>query len=235
MVPPSIGPATAGPAVVRKTASYRFAKLGDRFIAFLLDTMVLFGVFAIIDAWVFMRWGTIEGAELRLTSASLLIAGTLNAAILFAYGWLLEAGFGATLGKAIVGIRVVRTTQRNALSALAIRNVLRIVDGLGFYVIGGLVAGCSSLHQRLGDICAGTAVIEEESGSWIKALAVLLWMAVLGGAFWAVPRICTETYAGQPPRYLSQIVVQVGGTETSAYMKVASVRIDVQLGSGARR
>jgi len=78
--------------------SYRMASLGDRFIAFVLDTLALFGVFTIVDAWVFMRWGTVDGTELKLTSASLLIAGTLNAMILFAYGWLLETGFGATLG-----------------------------------------------------------------------------------------------------------------------------------------
>ena len=83
------------------------ASLGDRFIAFVLDTLALFGVFTIVDAWVFMRWGTVDGTELKLTSASLLIAGILNAVILFAYGWLLETGFGATLGKAMVGIRVL--------------------------------------------------------------------------------------------------------------------------------
>src|SRR5262249_12360295 len=112
---------------------YRMATLGNRFIAFVLDTLVLFGAFLVIDAWAFMRWGMVEGAELRLTTASLLVAGSLNASILFAYGWLLEAGFGATLGKAIVGIRVVRTSEGNPLVALAIRNLLRIVDGLGFY------------------------------------------------------------------------------------------------------
>ena len=131
---------TATPIAARRSTSYQFAKLGDRFIAFLLDTLVLFGVFAMVDAWVFMRWGTVEGAELKLTVASLLIAGVLNTTLLFAYGWLLEAGFGATLGKAIVGIRVVRTTERNMLAASAIRNALRLVDGLGFYVVGGVVA-----------------------------------------------------------------------------------------------
>ena len=127
------------------------ASLGDRFIAFVLDTLALFGVFTVVDAWVFMRWGTVEGSELKLTSASLLIAGILNAVILFAYSWLLEAGFGATLGKAMVGIRVVRTTHRNPLAALAIRNALRIVDGLGFYLVGVLVA--RSEERRVGKEC----------------------------------------------------------------------------------
>src|ERR1700693_4615018 len=42
----------------RNQASPPVAKLGARFTAFVLDTMVLFGVFAVGDAWIFMHWGT---------------------------------------------------------------------------------------------------------------------------------------------------------------------------------
>jgi uncharacterized RDD family membrane protein YckC len=207
------------------------AKLGDRFIAFVLDTVFLFGVFAVVDAWILMRWGTVEGVELNLTAASLLMTGAFNALILFAYGWLLEASFGATLGKALVGIRVVRTSQRSALAASAIRNLLRIVDGLGFYLVGAMVAGCSPCRQRLGDLCAGTAVVEEEFRTANKMLALALWTAVLPGAVWAVPRICSGNNTGQHTRYLNQVVVQVGRTEHSAYFRVARLKIDIQLAS----
>jgi uncharacterized RDD family membrane protein YckC len=233
IVKPVLRAAAAASAAERNGASPAVAKLGDRFIAFVLDTVALFGVFAVADAWIFMRWGMIEGAgaELNLTTASLLMAGALNALILFAYGWLLEASFGATLGKALVGIRVVRTSRRGALAASAIRNLLRIVDGLGFYLVGAMVAGCSRCRQRLGDLCAGTAVVDGEFSIAGKMLALALWMAVLAGAAWEVPRICSETNAGQPPRYLNQVVVQVGRTENSAYFKIARLRIEIQLAS----
>ena len=223
--------AAAAPVAARSVASSRVAKLGDRFIAFVLDAVFLFGVFAVVDAWIFMRWGSVEGVELNLTTASLLMAGALNALILFAYGWLLEASFGATLGKALVGIRVVRTSQRSTLAASAIRNLLRIVDGLGFYLVGAMVAGCSRYRQRLGDLCAGTAVVEGEFRTATKMLALALWIAVLSGATWAVPRVCSKNNAGRHPRYLNQVVVQVGRTENSAYFKVARLRIDIQLAS----
>jgi uncharacterized RDD family membrane protein YckC len=77
-----------------------------------LDIAFLFGLFAMIDAWVFTRWSSVEGTELQLTTVSLLIAITLNGILLFLYGWLLEAAWGATLGKAMVGIRVVGTQGR---------------------------------------------------------------------------------------------------------------------------
>jgi uncharacterized RDD family membrane protein YckC len=219
----------------RKDDSFcRMATLGDRLIAFALDSAFLFGVFAMVDAWAFMRWGIVDGAELKLTLAALLIAESLNAAIFFLYLWLLEASFGATLGKAMVGIRVVRTTERNPLAAFAIRNLLRVVDGLGFYLVGTLVAGCSKVNRRLGDMCAGTVVIEEHLGDWVKIAAVALWATVLAGAVWSVPRIC-QTNAALPSRYLNRVVVQVGRHEESAYFTVAGFHVEVRLGSGAAR
>ena len=109
----------------------------------------------------------------RDLGCALLIALALNSGISFAYVWLLEASFGFTLGKAMVGIRVTRTTGRNAFAASAIRNLLRRVDGLGFYLVGVLVASCSRFRQRLGDICAGTAVVEAEFGFALKTVAIL--------------------------------------------------------------
>jgi uncharacterized RDD family membrane protein YckC len=208
--------------------------LGDRLIAFALDSAFLFGVFATVDAWAFMRWGIVDGTELKLTLATLLVAESLNVAIFFVYLWLLEANFGTTLGKAMVGIRVIQTAERNPLAALAIRNLLRVVDGLGFYLLGAVVAGSSRIHRRLGDICAGTVVIEEQYGYGVKLIAVALWVAVLAGAVWSVPRIC-KTNAALPSPYLNQVVVEVGGTERSAYFKVGGFHVDVQLASGSVR
>lgn len=219
-------PAPSTSAPVRSAGRYRFARLGDRFIAFALDLALLFGLFAIVDAWAFMRWGTFDGAELQLTTASLVIAITLNAATLFLYGWLLEAACGATLGKVLVGIRVVRTSQRGALAACAVRNLLRIVDGLGFYLVGTAVAACSDVRQRIGDICAHTAVIEEKFGIAARVCAIVLWIVTLAGAGWAVPRICSASNPVQT-RYLSQVVVRIGRTGNSAYLRIASFTFDV--------
>ena len=206
---------------------YRFARLGDRFIAFALDIALLFGLFAIVDAWAFMRWGTFDAAELQLTTASLVIAVTLNSAILFLYGCLMEAACGATLGKILVGIRVVRTTQSGALAACALRNLLRIVDGLAFYLVGTAVAACSEARQRIGDICGHTAVIEESFGIAARLTAIVLWIVTLSGAAWAVPRICSTTNPAHT-RYLSQVVVRIGTTGSSAYFHIGGFTFDVR-------
>jgi uncharacterized RDD family membrane protein YckC len=213
---------------------YQVATLGDRLLAFVLDSAFLFGAFAIVDAWAFMRWGIADGPELKLTLASLLIAETLNIAILFVYFWLLEAGFGATPGKAMVGIRVVRTNDIPPLKAFAIRNILRVVDGLGFYLVGAAVAGCSRIHRRVGDICAGTAVIEEDFGYTVKIGSVVLWIALIAGAFWSVPRIC-KTNLAIHPRFLDRVVVRVGVAQHSAYLAIAGLRLEAQLGPAQAR
>jgi uncharacterized RDD family membrane protein YckC len=223
--PPAAAPIKA-PTPVRTSGRPRFATLGDRFIAFVLDIALLFGLFAIVDAWVFMRWGVFDGGELRLSAASLVFALVMNASVLFLYGWLLEATWGATLGKALVGIRIVRTSERGCFSACAVRNVLRIVDGLGCYLVGTAVAACSDGRRRIGDICGHTAVVEEKFGIGVRLTAMALWIVTLAGAGWAVPRICS---ANKPEhtRYLSQVVVRIGRTENSAYVRIADLTFDV--------
>ena len=217
--------AASAAAPSRNSGRFRFARLGDRFIAFVLDTAFLFGVFAVVDAWAFMRWGIFDGAELQLTTASLVIVVTLNAALLFLYGWLLEAAFGATLGKVMVGIRIVSTGELKPLAASAIRNVLRIVDGLGFYLVGTAVAACSDVRQRVGDIFAKTAVVEQSFGAGFRVCAVVLWIATLAGAGWAVPRICAASNPMHTP-FLNQIVVRVGRNGDAVYLRVAGLTLD---------
>ena len=225
---PDTSTATGG--VARTQGQYRFARLGDRFIAFLLDTAFLFGLFAIVDAWAFTRWGSVEGSEMRLTTASLLIAVTLNATVLFLYGWLLEAVWGATLGKAMVGIKVEGTARPRSYSACAVRNLLRIIDGLGFYLVGAVVAGCSGVRQRVGDVYGRTAVIEQSFGRGIRVAAIVLWMADLAMAGWAVPRICSVDRFVRP-LYLSQVIIRVGRSENLAYFQVGGLTVNVQLTS----
>ncbi|HKW17116.1 MAG TPA: RDD family protein [Terriglobales bacterium] len=225
--PAPVKPSRQATTPARNERDYRFASLGDRFLAFVFDLIILFGVFAVIDAWTFMRWSRFEGAEMQLTTAALLVAIILNATVLFLYEWLLEATFGATLGKILVGIRVVGSEGRAFFSACAFRNLLRIVDGLGFYVAGALVAACSNVHQRIGDFFAGTAVVEENFGTGLRVAAAVLFLAILGGAGWAVPRVCAVDRSVQN-HHLDQVIVRVGKTSNSAYVRVAGLSVNVQ-------
>ena len=71
-----------------------------------------------------------------------------------------EALTGMTVGKRMVGIRVVdENGEHLSLAAAVIRNALRLVDGFLFYLVGAIFALVSPLGQRLGDRVAGTVVV----------------------------------------------------------------------------
>lgn len=218
------------PAPLLQRLTPRAATLGDRLIAVVFDSIMLLGAFVVIVIWTVKKWGVSEGDHIQLTAASLLVAGTLSTVVLFLYLWLFEGCFGATLGKIIVGIRVAHTAARSGLVASAIRNALRMVDGIGFYVVGAMVAGCSNRRQRVGDIFAGTIVLEESFSAKAKVVAVVLWLAVLTSAGWALPRVCSGGFSNKRPAYFASTWVQLGYTEDSAYLSVTGLRIDLRPG-----
>lgn len=213
----------------------RLATLGDRMIAIALDSILLLALLALTDFLLLKRWNLVSAGEVKLTVAAVLLGGSLNLLISFLYLWLMEAGFGATLGKAMIGIGVVNQSDRSALAASAIRNLLRAVDGIGFYLVGALVATCSKFRRRIGDLCAGTYVIEGQQNHLWRIAAVAVWLVVLTGSAWTLPRMRTRLKPTTPPKYFSQTVLQVGRSENSIYMQGAHLRMDMRVGKSEQR
>lgn len=79
------------------------------------------------------------------------------------YPMVFEAGrWGATPGKRMMGLRVVRVSGSPISPGQAfVRNILRWVDGLPFSTYGFGMVSClaTKRFQRLGDLAAGTVVI----------------------------------------------------------------------------
>ncbi|MFV9678127.1 MAG: RDD family protein, partial [Methanosarcinales archaeon] len=85
----------------------------------------------------------------------------LNVLVWLLYFTYFEGTSGQTLGKKIMGIKVVKENgdQPSFMDAL-IRTILRIIDGIAFYLVGFIVILVSEKKQRLGDMAAGTIVVE---------------------------------------------------------------------------
>jgi uncharacterized RDD family membrane protein YckC len=85
-------------------------------------------------------------------------------AVLFAYPIVADAFFGRTLGKAALGLAVVRTDGAPiTFLASAIRNLVRAIDLLpGGYLVGLIAVLASKQNQRLGDMAAGTLVVRRQ-------------------------------------------------------------------------
>jgi len=118
------------------------------------------------------------GAALILFAADVLPSGGGSAReevgsglYLIALAWALyyyfacESGGGQTLGKRVMKLRVVRADGGEAgMREIAVRTVLRVVDGIGLYLVGLIVMLASGKRrQRLGDMAGGTIVVDADA------------------------------------------------------------------------
>jgi uncharacterized RDD family membrane protein YckC len=96
-----------------------------------------------------------------------ILAGDLTSgARLLVLGWVLYYYFalelltGQTVGKKLMGLRVAQADGGPAdMRQVAIRTVLRVVDGIALYLVGLVVMLVTGeRRQRLGDLAAGTVV-----------------------------------------------------------------------------
>lgn len=104
--------------------------------------------------------GSVAGLFAAAPVRSASISSGLGAVLTFAYFTYMEATYGQTLGKKLLGIVVV-TTDGGACETgdAVVRNLLRFVDALPFaYLLGGIVLLVSDDDQRLGDLAADTVV-----------------------------------------------------------------------------
>ena len=127
-----------------------------RAIAVIIDAIILFIIFYVVA----LATGGTNMASYSMTSPSSLI----SLVIAFGYFIVLEATKGATLGKMAMGLKVVKQ-EGSAMDwkASIIRNLLRIIDGFFFYLVGAIVVWVSKSKQRLGDMAAHTLVVSSKA------------------------------------------------------------------------
>lgn len=79
------------------------------------------------------------------------------------YYLLLEGYLGQTVGKMLLGIKVVREDNGGVpgLGAAALRALLRIIDGILVYAMAFVSVLASQKNRRLGNIAAKTLVVRK--------------------------------------------------------------------------
>ncbi|HLM08429.1 MAG TPA: RDD family protein [Thermoleophilaceae bacterium] len=113
-----------------------------------------------------------------LSGGSSDVQGALGAVIAgwaLYYYFALESGDGQTVGKKLMKLRVVRADGRPAgMREIAVRSILRVVDGVGLYVVGLIVMlATGQRRQRVGDLAAGTIVVDASSPTVAAPAAVV--------------------------------------------------------------
>lgn len=138
-------------------AQVQYIGVGRRFFAALVDSILLGIVFGIIGALSGHTQASGGNVSVSLTG----VPAMLTFVISFLYLIVLEAVLGATLGKLLLGIRVVKEDGSPiGWGASIVRNILRIIDALPTaYILGAILIWTSPRKQRLGDRVAHTVVV----------------------------------------------------------------------------
>ncbi|MEA2467599.1 MAG: hypothetical protein QOJ57_1725 [Thermoleophilaceae bacterium] len=133
--------------------------VGRRIGALLIDGVLLGIVFFVVGLATGGGHSGHGRASIHLGgSATLVFLG-----ITLAYFLICEGATGQTLGKRLIGIRVVSADgSRASWGQVLARTVLRIVDALPIFYIVGLITVLATgrgRRQRVGDLAAGTLVV----------------------------------------------------------------------------
>ena len=136
------------------TLSYQ--GIGPRLVAQIIDTVVLIVLFLLVG---FVLSGGSFAFEYQGEAAYPFLSA--YGLIVVLYYAILEGTMGATFGKKLVKIKVVREDgSACGIGPAFVRTLLRIIDGQFLYIIGMVLIARSDKKQRLGDRLARTVVIK---------------------------------------------------------------------------
>ena len=128
---------------------------GLRIIAALIDFIPLIILLVVMAATL----GDLGRSSIRLDGAP----AFLYFVLVYAYYIGFEVTTGATIGKRIMGLRVVKVNgEAYGWGSCIGRNLFRLIDGLPvFYLVGVISVALTGRKQRLGDLAVGTLVVRE--------------------------------------------------------------------------
>jgi uncharacterized RDD family membrane protein YckC len=177
-------PVAAVVAAPQASAGPVYASLGTRALGALLDLFALAACFWVAGSLAASRFGgwTAEGGFI-IEGGPALLAIFASMAAWLAYCLCWEWLLGGTFGKWAAGIRVMRSDGRRP--SLFVRNGLRLVDGIGVYMLGAIFVFFTKKRQRLGDLMAGTVVTRRPPNPTARAAALFASLALPVLAFGA--------------------------------------------------
>ena len=133
---------------------------GRRIVATIVDGLIFGGLYAVMV----ILFGSISSVGFADWNGSMPALPTLlYGVIVVLYYILLEGYLGQTVGKMLLGIKVVREDNGEVpgLGGASIRTLLRIVDGIFSYLVAFITVLISGKNQRFGDMAAHTLVVRK--------------------------------------------------------------------------
>lgn len=152
---PHFAPATGHDAIVPADTDIIGPRVGAAIIDFVgANIAIVLAGLAAGSAYVAVNGSYGAGGQAVVFLTAILTA--------MAYFILPEGAIGKTPGKALLGLRVVHSDgEALTWGGAVVRNLLRLIDGMFFYLVGFLLVVLTDMHQRLGDMAADTVVVED--------------------------------------------------------------------------
>jgi uncharacterized RDD family membrane protein YckC len=156
---------------------YQVAGLGSRFVATLLDTLIILLLQIVVVVTFLLILGALDSTPLSSGLSAWVYAALGIVTFLFYWGYYIFFEMlwnGQSPGKRWAGIRVIRTDGTPiTLSESFIRNLARLIDLLpAAYGIGIITMFIDKQSRRLGDLAAGTLVVHDHAPISIQSLSV---------------------------------------------------------------
>ena len=181
-----------------------------RFFALLIDLILIYTIVLVVAAIVLVAAGSagaVTGGTAGIEDATGLSVGIILV-MMFAAQWVyfaaMEGWRGATVGKSLLGLRVVTISGRPiTFGHAALRNLLRAADALPLPQTVGLLSPLALLvmlsnerFRRIGDLVAGTMVVS--AGRTTMGTNIRLWPPAAAEELRSLPdfvRLSTEERA----------------------------------------
>ncbi len=148
---------------------YSIAGLGSRFLAGLLDMLLILLLVVAVNFTFFLFMNILDSSAISRTGYWLwALFGLLAFFIFWGYYILFEMAWnGQSPGKRKLGLRVIRTDGTPiTFTESLIRNFVRLFDFLpAYYGIGIITMFINKQTRRLGDLAAGTLVVHDRAVS----------------------------------------------------------------------
>lgn len=195
---------------------YEMAGIGSRFVASMLDHLIMFLALFIVNFALFYIFinGVISSGDSSAGYIMLAFMTLVSFAIFWGYFALFETIWnGQTPGKRAGRLRVIRRDgQPVRAGEVMIRNLVRLVDFLpSFYGIGLITMFINKDGLRLGDLAAGTIVVREGEQTNLRDVRVA------PRAQTSVPAESNLPYGAAAPASYSPYMPQPQPTNTESY------------------
>ena len=137
-----------------------YAGVSLRFVAVLIDAIILLVLILVLALFTGGWYSTTTENGVHAVGVN---ADSWPLLVFLGYYVVFEAVSGRTIGKRLVGLRVVDDDGDSISWGQALgRNLVRVVDAFLFYFVAAIFVWSSSRRQRLGDRAANTFVIRDQ-------------------------------------------------------------------------